>query len=229
MSAAQKARRWRQILADLRPELPGEWSIRGTGVGTVLMREPLGWAPAWVGYTGSPSRPAGWLHAGVQPLVLPFSGWTMTYGIRMDEVTAGPPMIDLLAETAPAETRQFVLGPGLEEIDSWPADRLAEAAERDFARDPADRRKHWYQVPGWRVVNDSGSPVEPATELVAKYHDLAGRSSAKGARQLREDAAFYERLLARWHQGGRAEALGFLTEQREQALRAEKLDKLLTT
>ncbi|MFJ8581099.1 hypothetical protein [Micromonospora sp. NPDC093277] len=228
MSSADKAQRWRQILSELRAELPGEWCLRGTGLGSVLAREPLDWSLAWIGYAGSPTRPVGWVSAGVQPLVTPFTSWVMTYGVRMDEVLSGPSTVDLLSDAAAGQTRQFVLDAGLEKIDSWPPTRLSDVAERDFAQDPRQRRTHWHQLPGWRVVNGAASPVEPAKQLAELYHDRAQGTSGKGARQLAEQATFYERLIQAWHEGEREAALRFLTEQRDQALAVRKVDKALT-
>ncbi|NES27159.1 hypothetical protein GCE86_14220 [Micromonospora terminaliae] len=228
MSSADKARRWRQILTDLRPDLRGEWTLRGAGLDTVLAREPLGWALAWIGWSGSPTRPVGWVAAGVQPLVAPFTGWVMTYGLRMDEVRSGPPTVDLSAGDALDQARRFVLDAGLEKIDSWPAERLADVAERDYAQDPRRRRTHWHQLPGWRVVNGTASPVEPATALAELSRDRAAEASGTGARQLGEQAAFYEGLVRAWHDGERDTALRFLTEQRDRALAARKLDRTVT-
>ncbi|MCG5461959.1 hypothetical protein AB0K35_04165 [Micromonospora sp. NPDC053740] len=228
MSSADKARRWRQILSELRPALPGEWRLRGVGVGSVLAREPLGWSLAWIGYSGSPTRPVGWVAAGVQPLVTPYASWIMTYGVRMDEVQSAPPTVDLMSDAAAGQTRQFVLDTGLKEIDNWPPARLADVAERDFAHDPRQRRTHWHQLPGWRVVNGTASPVEPATQLAQLCRDRAAGMSGKAARQLAEQATFYERLIQAWHDGEREQALQFLTSQRDQALAAQKLDKTLT-
>ncbi|GGQ71384.1 hypothetical protein [Couchioplanes azureus] len=224
MSSADKARRWRNILTELRPHLPGDWSVRGTGPDTVLTREPVDWALAWIGYADSPTRAEGWVSAGVQPLVVPFTSWVMTYGIRMDEVRSGPRTVDLLADDADEQVRQFVLGAGLEKIDSWPVERLADVAERDFAQDPRRRRTHWHQLPGWRVVNGTASPVEPAEQLVTLCRERAEGSSKKGAQQLLEQAAFYERLREVWNESGRDAALQFLTERRQQDLAAQKLE-----
>ncbi|MGY0006887.1 hypothetical protein [Micromonospora sp. I033] len=228
MSSADKARRWRQILSALRPDLPGEWSLRGSGLDTVLVREPLDWALGWIGYAGSPTRPVGWVAAGVQPLVTPFTSWVMTYGVRMDEVRSGPSTVDLSSDEAVDQARRFLLDAGLAKIDSWPAERLADVAERDFAQDPGRRRTHWHQLPGWRVVNDTASPVEPATQLAELSHARAAESSGKGGRQLAEQAAFYAGLVEAWHDGGRDGALRFLTGQRDRALAARKLDEALT-
>ncbi|SCL45896.1 hypothetical protein [Micromonospora chersina] len=228
MSSADRARRWRQVLTELRPDLPGEWSVRGTGLGTVLVREPLDWALAWIGYSGSPTRPVGWAAAGVQPLVTPFTSWIMTYGIRMDEVRTGPSTLDLSADQAVEQARRFVLDAGLAKIDGWPAERLADVAERDFAQDPGRRRTHWHQLPGWRVVNGTASPVEPATQLVALCRERAAGTSGTGARQLAEQAAFHDGLVRAWQDGEREAALEFLTARRDQALAARKLDRALT-
>ncbi|MGC3862913.1 hypothetical protein ACPSM1_22305 [Micromonospora chersina] len=228
MSSADRARRWRHVLTELRPDLPGEWSVRGTGLGTVLVREPLDWALAWIGYSGSPTRPVGWVAAGVQPLVTPFTSWIMTYGIRMDEVRPGPSTVDLTADGAVEQARRFVLDTGLAKIDGWPAERLADVAERDFAQDPRRRRTHWHQLPGWRVVNGTASPVEPATELVELCRERAAGTSGTGARQLAEQAAFHDGLVRAWQDGEREAALEFLTAQRDQALAARKLDRALT-
>ncbi|MFC3502766.1 hypothetical protein ACFOOK_17545 [Micromonospora krabiensis] len=224
MSSADKARRWRQILTELRPDLPGQWSLRGSGLGTVLAREPVDWALAWIGYSGSPTRPQGWVSAGVQPLVTPFTSWVMTYGVRMDEVRSGPRTVDLLSDEAADQTRRFVLDTGLAKIESWPSERLADVAERDYAQAPAKRRTHWHQVPGWRVVTGSASPVDPAQQLADLSQGRAAEASGKGARQLADQAAFYERLVAAWHEGERDAALRFLTEQRDHALAGQKLD-----
>lgn len=228
MSSADRARRWRHVLTELRPDLPGEWSVRGTGLGTVLVREPLDWALAWIGYSGSPTRPVGWVAAGVQPLVAPFTSWVMTYGVRMDEVRSGPSTLDLSSDGAVEQARRFVLDAGLAKIDGWPAERLADVAERDFAQDPSRRRTHWHQLPGWRVVNDTASPVEPATQLVELCRERAAGTSGTGARQLAEQAAFHEGLVRAWQDGEREAALEFLTAQRDQALAARKLDRALT-
>ncbi|MET7966415.1 hypothetical protein [Micromonospora sp. NPDC005305] len=228
MSSVDAARRWRQILSELRRDLPGEWSIRGGGLDTVLAREPVGWSLSWIGWSGSPTRPAGWVTAGVQPLVAPFTSWIMTYGVRMDEVGSGPPTVDLSSGEAVDQVRRFVLGAGLEKIDKWPAERLADVAERDFAQDPRRRRTHWHQVPGWRVVNGTASPVEPATQLAELCRERVAGSSGTGARQLAEQAAFHEGLLRAWQDGERDAALRFLTAQRDQALAARKLDAALT-
>ncbi|MEO3748030.1 hypothetical protein [Plantactinospora sp. B5E13] len=226
MSAAERARRWRRILAELRPELPGEWSIRGTGVGTLLVREPFDWSLAWIGYDGSPSRPAGWLSAGVQPLVTADAGRVMTYGIRMDEVRSGPRTVDLLSDEAADHVRRFVLDSGLPVLDRWPAERLAEVAERDFAQAPDRRRTHWHQAPGWRVVTGTASPVEPARELAALCRVGSAPRSAAGARHRAARIAFYEGLDQAWQQGGRAEALRFLTGWRDRVLTERKLDRV---
>ncbi|AVT36554.1 hypothetical protein [Plantactinospora sp. BB1] len=226
--SAQRARRWRQILFELRPALPGEWSVRGTGLGMSLVREPLDWALGWIGYSGSPSRPVGWAAAGVQPLVTPPLGFGLTYGIRMDEVRSGPRTVDLLADDAADAIRRFVLDAGLAEIDAWPVERLAEVAERDFAQDPHRRGKHWDHLPGWRVVTGSGSPVEPAEQLTALCRQKAGTASGRGSRRLAERGTFYERLCEEWHEGGSGAALRLLAEQRDQALGSWKLDRLAT-
>lgn len=228
MSSADRARRWRHVLTALRPDLPGEWSVRGAGLGAVLVREPLDWALAWIGYSGSPTRPVGWVAAGVQPLVTPFTSWIMTYGIRMDEVRSGPSTVDLTADEAVEQARRFVLDAGLAKIDGWPAERLADVAERDFAQDPRRRRTHWHQLPGWRVVNGTASPVEPATQLVELCRERAAGTSGTGARQLAEQAAFHDGLVRAWQDGERGAALEFLTAQRDQALAARKLDRALT-
>lgn len=224
MSSAERARRWRRILAELRPELPGEWSIRGTGVGTLLVREPFDWSLPWIGYDGSPSRPAGWVSAGVQPLVTADVGRVMTYGIRMDEVRSGPRTVDLLSDEAAGHVRRFVLDSGLPVLDRWPAERLAEVAERDFAQERDRRRTHWHQVPGWRVVTGTASPVEPARELAEVCRDRSSPRSAAGTRQQAARIAFYEGLGQAWRQDGHAEALRFLTGWRDRLLTEQKLD-----
>lgn len=224
MSSADKVRRWRNILAELRPHLPGDWSVRGTGPDTMLIREPVDWALTWIGFFDSPTSSDSWVAAGVQPLVVPFTSLVMTYGISMNEVRSGPPAIDLLADDADEHVRQFVLGAGLEKIDGWPAERLADVAERDFAQDPRRRRTHWHQLPGWRVVNGTASPAEPAEQLVTRYRELAGGSSKRGARQLLKHVEFYELLRDVWNDGGRDDALKFLVEHRDRDLVAQKLD-----
>ncbi|GAB3968502.1 hypothetical protein V1634_31380 [Plantactinospora veratri] len=238
--SAQRARRWRQILFELVPELPGEWSVRGTGLGTSLVREPLDWALCWIGYSGSPSRPVGWVSAGVQPLVTPPLGFELTYGIRMDEVRAGPRTVDLLSDDAADGTRRFVLDAALAKIDAWPAERLAEVAERDFAQEPHRRRRHWHHLPGWRVASGTGSPVEPAERLAELCRQEVGTATGRGNQardhlgdgrvgaRLADRGAFYERLSEAWRDGGSGAALRLLAEQRDQALGACKLDRVAT-
>ncbi|MCW3815818.1 hypothetical protein ONA91_15330 [Micromonospora sp. DR5-3] len=116
----------------------------------------------------------------------------------------------------------------LEKIDAWPAERLADVAERDFAQDPRRRRTHWHQLPGWRVVTGTGSPEEPAIQLVELSRDRAAGASGTGARQLADQAAFYEGLVGAWHDGARDAALRFLTARRDEALAARKLVPAVT-
>ena len=57
-------KRWVEVLDVLQDELPGEWSLRGGGMKTMLVREPLGWAIPWIGCSKASSVR---MHCGVAP------------------------------------------------------------------------------------------------------------------------------------------------------------------
>jgi hypothetical protein len=222
-TSAVRVRRLTEIFTGLRPELPGEWSVRGKGIRTLLVQDPIEWTVAWIGYDGSPTRPVGWLSAGVQPLVEAFNGFDVRYGTRMDGRPGKPQTIDLTAGNALDVAREFIFDVAVGMITRWPAERLAEVAEKDYALEPRRRGTHWHQLPGWRVVFDSGSPVEPAAELGSIWEQKA-RDFKKTAESSLRAAAFCRNLSAAYESGGRDAALALLEKHRAELVAEQRLD-----
>jgi hypothetical protein len=214
--ARSRPARWLAIARELQEALPGEWSLRGSGGYPKLVREPVEWTIPWIAYGRSASGGAGWLFTGVLPLMEPFMGWHLKYGLRMDTVRRGPRSIDLAAPEAAGIARDFALGPALDELRRWPLERLAEVAELDFDRPREKRDNYWFAAAGCRVIFDSGSLEEPAAQAAARFRDL----------EIEGGPEFYDGLAAAWRSGGRAAAMEFLGRQRDRLLAQEGMDKL---
>ncbi|MQA81750.1 MAG: hypothetical protein GEV10_25300 [Streptosporangiales bacterium] len=210
---------WQRLAAELRTDLPGDWSLRGKGRMTKLVREPVDWRLCWVGFGKSAYSSAGWLYAAVQPLCTYFGGppMSLNYGIRMDDVEGGPSSVDLTEPGAGDVVRDFLAGPAPATFDEWPLELFGTASERNLAR-PRDERgtpRFWLLAPGCRVVLDTGSPVEPAREAAA-YHLEWEDGTA-------EEAAYYAGLADAFEAGGRDKALAYLEDRKEAMLVAADL------
>jgi hypothetical protein len=209
---------WQEIATRTAPLLPGNWVVRRRGARTTLIREPIEWTVPWIGFGPSRSSDWGYLYAAVVPLVRPFN-WLVTYGLAMGDQRGDPdipPSLHVLEPGAFDVVQRFLQRQGLPAVDRWPAERFADVAERSYQL-PADRRDHpvahWLLAAGWRVVTGSGSPVEPARDAIAYFQQ----------RDATEDVGWYRGLLAAWESGGRAAALEFLVEYRQQVLTREQL------
>jgi len=110
---------------------------------------------------------------------------------------------------------RFVLDVGLPRV-SWSARDFAAAAEEQYAQPHQERGRPLSnpQAAAWRVILETGSPVEPALEAAAWFEDTSHASDA---------ATWYRALVQAWNSGGRAAALAFLTTNRDDAVAALKL------
>lgn len=219
--AGSGTRRWVDLAKRVAAELPGEWSVRGRGLKAVLVREPIGWAPRWIGFEPAADYAlagfSGGLLCGVEPLVEFKMRWHLTYGLRLRDVPGAATRVDLDAADIDGQLRDFALVRAGAVFDEWTLDRIAGTAEAQLSK-PLERRgpPHlWLAAPGLRVVRDSGSPEEPAADAAAFCR---GRGMA-------EPADFFTTLLTRWRSGGQPAALEFLTVDRERKLAKEGLDK----
>jgi hypothetical protein len=205
--------RWPRLLKELAPTLPGDWDIcGGRGAKALLIRQPVRWTFTWIGLHRIRVADDPYLMVGLVPTVEPFS-LNLTYGQRSDG--GGPGTFDLVADDVTAAIRRYLLDDALPDLDTWTEPFLAQIAEASLTLSDAERvpAPHFLQAAGWRVINDTGSPVQPAEESIAFYRE----------RDATEEAAWYQSLIDAWHQGGRATALSYLEEQRLDGLRRLKI------
>lgn len=187
-----KRSRWLQVAGQLRHELPGSWALRGKGQRLRIVQEPVDWTLGSISYA-STYDDEGYLYASVMPLVEPFTEWHLDYGVRIGDEPGTPGTVNLLADDGLQVARDFVLGPALAELVKWPAPRLADIAERSLAAETSSRqglKPPWFMAAAWRVVNGSGSLVEPAQralhftesdrELYAPFRDFSRGCSTPG-------------------------------------------------
>lgn len=176
----------------------------GRGAKALLVRQPVQWTFTWVGLDRVRVADNPFLMAGVVPMVKPFGLSGAPYGLRSDSARR-PGRVDLLADDAAETVRRFVVDDALPELSRWSEPFLAEVAEKDLAVSArAERASHFLQAAGWRVVNDTGSPIEPAEEAAAFYRH----------RYVPAEAAWFEALIAAWNDGERPAALAYLEEQK---------------
>jgi hypothetical protein len=212
--AQSKVKRWLEIAREVGDALPGEWTVRGPQYAS-LVREPVEWVLPWISYGRSVHGGAGgWLSAGVLPLVEPFTGWHLLYGLRMDSVPGAPRTITLDDPTASEVARDFALGPALEKLNRWSPERMAEVAEIDLADPPEKRDRYWWGAPAWRVIFGSGSPTECAAEAADKMCEL----------EIESGPEFYDGLVTAWDSGGRDAALDFLRRHRDTLLAQQGME-----
>ena len=112
-----------------------------------------------------------------------------------------------------------MLGRGLERIGLLTPEYYAERAEQEAA-EPVPEDGWILMAPGWRIVNDTASPVEVAERCITWVQERFGRDPAYAALH----ADFYRQLIDAWNGGGRDTALSFLVEHRDEQLRQQKLD-----
>jgi hypothetical protein len=213
------SKRWVEILRVIRDDLPGRWTIRGRGMKTTLIREPIGWTIPWIGASkGSFGR----LHAGVAPAVEQAVSWrTGPYGLDMVDVRGGPRGIDFGATDDLDVARTFV-GHALVRIDELSPTALAEKGERglqvmfDLVSPRSDMdlpSRYVMGAVGWRIVNDSGNPVEAAEQCIRYVEFQTWERATKD-----ESIGFYRELIDVWTSGGRDESLTWLAERRDRQL-----------
>ena len=204
--------RWRALITELAPSVPGDWEIRGSGWRTSLVRQPEPWTIAWIGFTKSAYSDEGWFHAGVAPLVTHHFNWGSPFTVRTDRVEGFPKAIDLTNPGVGEVLREFAVGPAIEKIERGLSSVLASGAEKNYARAQRPRRPphYWLMVPGWRVVLGTDSPEAPAAEAVEFYTELGDT----------EAITFYQTLLDTWKADGREGTLTFLEADRVRKIRA---------
>lgn len=211
--ADEGGKAWQRALREVVPQLPGEWAIGRPGAKAIIAQQPIEWRLVWVGMDRVRATTTPFLIAGVVPLASPFA-LRYTNGLRSD-YSRGPGKIDLLSPDVADTVLRFVVADAIPVVNSWPAARMAAVAEEQFAQPPDQRGRplRYPDAAGWRVVNDTGSPVEPAQQaadqLKASYSP--------------DEAAWYEALVAAWNSGGRPAALAYLEQQRAAALVSLKL------
>ncbi len=203
------AKAWQRAVRELASRLPGEWVVGRPGPKAILVRKPIEWRLVWVGLDRIRSTMTPRVIAGAAPLVYPFS-LRYASGLRSDTWRDGPPNVDLLSPELTGAVERFVVDAGLPVVDSWPEQRMTEVAEQQFA-EPAERRhppRRYLEAAGWRVVNNAGSPAEPARQAADECRKL----------DYAEGVQWFESLLAAWQAGGRSAALTYLEEQRAAVL-----------
>ena len=210
----ETAKAWNRIAKSLVSQLPGEWTTGRSGIRTILVRKPVDWVLVWAGVDRSRRDSDPFLIGGQVQLVDRFQ-FTVGHGIRSDQLPDHPSKVDLTDPTATEVVRAFITEGLLPRLDQWTPDRLAAEAEDQLAIPDEERGRPlvYPLAAGWRVVNDTGSPVEPASQAVAWFKDAYSP----------DDAAWYSDLLQTWQDGGRPAALKYLEDQRAAALASLKL------
>ena len=213
VAADRAAAAWVEVAKELAGELPGDLGAAPEPVADGAVREPVGWTLTWMGLSRPRNTTKRFVMAGVVPLVEPFGLTGAPYGLRSDTART-PGTFDLLSDALHAEVLDFALKDALPVLERWTPEVLAERAEADLVAPAGERQTvEFTQAAGWRVVDDSGSPIEPARASAQLLRERGGE----------EDAGWFEALIAAWEQGGRASALTYLDEQRSVGLIRLKL------
>lgn len=212
--ADETVKAWQKIVKQLAGSLTGEWSIGGSGVRTMLVRQPVEWVLLWVGISRVRREDRPRLMGGITPLVRQFDGVSVTYGLSTPVRPGAPADVDLTGPDAMDVVDTFVKAV-LEEVAPWTPERLAARAEEQLAEAPEDRGRPltFVDAAGWRVVLNTGDPVEPAL-AAADWFDKAYGSKR---------APWYRDLAGAWQSGGRDATLAFLEANRAAALESLKL------
>jgi len=185
----------------------------------ILVREPIGWAIPWIGCSKASSART---HAGVAPALWDRLDWLMgIYGLDMADVPRGPRSIEL-GEDGDVDVARGFVSHALERFEELTAQRYAELAERTLQRinEPVLPKSFVLMAPGWRIVNDSGDPVEAAEACI----DWAQRRWPQSADLVAQKRRFYEALISAYQDGGRDQALAFLTDNRDRQLAEQGYD-----
>lgn len=212
--ADETVKAWQKIVKQLANSLPGQWSVAGSGLRTLLVKQPVNWVVLWIGISRVRREDHPRLMGGITPLVREFEHVSVTYGLTTPIRPGEPADVDLTTPDAVDVVRQFVEAV-LETVASWTPERLAEKAEEQLGEAPDDRARPFTFVDaaGWRVVLDTGNPVQPAHAAVEWFENASAP----------EAAAWYRSLIAAWESGGRDAALDFLEANRAAALKSLKL------
>lgn len=203
--------RWQEIAAGLSDELPGEWSVRGTGAGTILVQEPVDWRLCYVGRETLAHSEADRLYAAVQPLFAPHERLSMQFSTESYGELDGSEYVDMRQSDANERVRAFVTGPAAAMFDEFPVDLLGRGAERNLERTEGRREAngYWLLAPGARVLSGAESPVGPAKEAAEFF---AAREDGGFA------ARYYTGLAEAYERGGREAATGYLERRRDEML-----------
>lgn len=181
----------------------------------MLVSRPDEWILWWIGLDRVRRDQPTCLAAGAVELAAPFA-LTYRHGLRSDATRRKPNRVDLLSDDAETWIRDFVVGDAIPALEAWPRERMKQIAEDDLAYPPEQRA--WPLVApflaGWRVVEDAGSPQEPAEHAIQVLATKPGTDAM---------AAWYRALLDAWESGGQPAALEFLEDQRAATLASLKL------
>ncbi len=212
--ADEGGKAWQRIARALAPELPGGWRVGGSGIRTVVAREPIDWVVVWFGASRVRRDDIPCLIGGEASLVGPPFNLSVGHGLRSDTRRDAPKRIDLTEPDATELVRSFVLDDVLPRVKPWTPEALAQEAEAQLAMPLAERGRplRFPDAAGWRVVLDQGSPEQPVAEFEAWEEGAAA-----------EDIEWYRKLLQAWQSGGRDAAMSYLAERRDQALTDLKL------
>lgn len=215
MATDPAGKAWQSIARDLVERLPGRWRTAGTGIRTVLVREPIEWVVVWVGTSRMRKSDPPYLMGGEAELVGPPFTLAKGHGIRSDERRGKPSQIDPTAPDAAAAIEAFVVEDVLPRVDPWTPERLAAVAEEQLVVPMRERGRPiiFQNAAGWRVILSDESPEDPAEQAAGWF----GESGSP------EEAEWYRQLAAAWRSGGRAEALRYLEGERTKALASLKL------
>lgn len=196
-----------EILRQLGEELPGEWSLRGRGMKSLLIGEPIGFPVRWIGGSKASSTR---MHAGSAPSVNGFVSFEMgVFGLDMSQMPQGQRALDLGSPDDLDQARAFAHR-ALERMDDRSAERYHGFAEFALDQLPGGdpRDPHLRFAPGWRVVFDDGDPLA-AIERIRQLRPPPPESGLSG---------FFDGLADRWSTGGRDAALAFMVERRDASL-----------
>jgi hypothetical protein len=212
--ADETVKAWQRITRELVASLPGEWSIARSGVKTALIKKPVEWTVLWIGISRVRRDENPVLMGGITPLVRAFNDLSVSRGLTTPVRPGDPRSYDMTAPDAADDVRRFTEAV-LTTVADWTPARLAEKAEEQFAELP-DVRAHpitFIDAAGWRVVLDSGDPVEPARAAVEWFEKAASPANV----------SWYRDLIGAWESGGRDAALDFLEANRAAALESLKI------
>lgn len=207
-------RAWQKLVKELADLLPGEWTVGRSGVKTLLVGQPIEWTVLWLGIGRVRREDQPRLLGGITPLVREFTDVCISHGLSTPVRPGAPVHVDLAAADALDTVHEFAEAV-VNRTAPWTPERLAAEAEEQLAQPPHERGRPltFPDAAGWRVVLGTGDPVPPAREA-ADWFEAAHAPEA---------APWYRRLITAWQSGGRPAALGYLEQQRAEAVASLKL------